>query len=458
MSSRRWEELFRDGLNHVQDAVIFVDAHRRIVYLNQSGERLTGLPLDAARGKTCTDLLRDEDEPVSCDIDAILSGAEPRKAERTTLVRADGTRVPVEICIARAPHSPDAAPTFLVNIRDLSELGVDAGGGERVGLGNILSRSPLMARVFALIESIADIDVSVLIQGESGTGKELVALAIHERSLRKDGPFHAVNCGALTLELLDSELFGHEKGAFTGAIRQKPGRLEMAAGGTLFLDEVGDMPPALQVKLLRVLQERKFERVGGTQTLTMDARIIAATNVDLDLAVRTGRFRQDLFYRLNVVPMHLPPLRERPEDIELIAHHFLRRFSAKKGDGLRKRFSPDTKRILMGYAWPGNVRELINAIEYVVAVSPAEIIMPADLPDRVRHPRTLAPARAFTVPVPVPDENGGGDGRRSMLEQREAERILSALERHHYRRGEAASELGMSRTTLWRKMQKLGMA
>lgn len=245
---------------------------------------------------------------------------------------------------------------------------------------NMVGESPLIKQVFSLISKVAPTDSTVLIGGESGTGKELAARAIHQSSKRADKPFMAVNCAALAESLLESELFGHEKGAFTGAQTQKKGRLEIADGGTVFLDEIGELSPALQVKLLRVLQEREFERVGGTRTIKVDIRLIAATNKDLDEAIRQGAFRQDLYYRLNVVSLELPPLRRRPEDIPLLASYFAAKYADKcnrKVSGI----SPDAKARLLGYDWPGNVRELENAIERAVVLGTTEILLAEDLPE-----------------------------------------------------------------------------
>lgn len=236
---------------------------------------------------------------------------------------------------------------------------------DRFTFGSMIGRSAAMQQVMALLEQIADTDASVLITGETGTGKEMVARALHQHSRRAHKPFIGVNCAALTESLLESELFGHEKGAFTGALAQKPGRFERADGGTLFLDEIGSMSPALQAKLLRVLQERHFERVGGTETISVDIRLIAATNTELKQAIKDGLFREDLYYRLNVIPVHLPPLRERAGDIPLLAQHFVEKHTER----LRKpapELSPAAAELLMARNWPGNVRELENVIERAV--------------------------------------------------------------------------------------------
>jgi transcriptional regulator with GAF, ATPase, and Fis domain len=310
-----------------------------------------------------------------------------------------------------------------------------------------------MARIFALISNLEQSEATVLLTGESGTGKEVVARAIHSHSPRRNGPFVAVSCGALPGELLESELFGHVRGAFTGAVRDRVGRFELALGGTLFLDEIGDLPLHLQVKLLRVLQERAFERVGDSRTRSADTRIIAATNIDLGRAVAGGQFREDLYYRLRVVPIEIPPLRERVEDIEPLARSILTRVAERQHRALR--FSPSAIRTLVQYSWPGNVRELENAIEYAVAIAQSETILPENLPIRggvnLVHPTRPTPAQV-TEPVTAAAEPAtpeGSEGERTEL--------LRTLEASHWKRAEAARRLGVSRTTLWRKMRELGI-
>jgi len=247
---------------------------------------------------------------------------------------------------------------------------------------NIVGESPLLQRVFQLISKVAPADSTVLISGESGTGKELAARAIHRNSKRAEKPFIAVNCAALAESLLESELFGHEKGAFTGALVQKKGRLEIADSGTIFLDEIGDLSPALQTKLLRVLQEREFERVGGNRTVKIDVRVIAATNRNLETAIAQGEFRQDLYFRLNVVELKMPPLRERVEDIPLLANYFARKYADKCNRRIAG-ISPEAKKLLMSYDWPGNVRELENAIERAAVLGTTDRILADDLPEAV---------------------------------------------------------------------------
>lgn len=307
----------------------------------------------------------------------------------------------------------------------------------------LVARSLPMMRIVHLVESLHRSDATVFITGESGTGKEVIARALHAQSTHGAGPFVPVNCAALPGELLESELFGHVRGAFTGAVKDRVGRLEMAFGGTLFLDEAAEIPPGVQVKLLRVLQERVFERVGESTPRRLGARIIAATNADVHDAILQGKLREDFYYRLRVVPIHIPPLRERPVDIELIAQHLLARIGGREGRALR--LSPDTLSVLEAFPWPGNVRELENALEYAVAVCRSQTIHFEDLPIEVQAARR-APAEPLPA-QPVAEEPAEAGG--------EAQRIRKALERNMWNRSKTARELGMSRSTLWHKMRDL---
>ncbi len=320
---------------------------------------------------------------------------------------------------------------------------------------NIVGTSPAIQDVFRMVEKVAQADSTVLIIGESGTGKELIAHAIHYACERRNNkPFIPVNCAAIPEELLESELFGHEKGAFTHAIRTRIGRFELANKGTIFLDEIGEMSPALQVKLLRVLQERQFERVGGIKTIKVDIRVIAATNIDLEEAVSQGRFREDLYYRLNVIPLHVPPLRDRPSDIPLLAHHFLKKCSSGRTtrvEGIKE----DVIKCLTAYDWPGNVRELENIIERMVILANGPMITIRDLPEMVlksagRFPGAENPA----VVGALPEE---GYSLNSAVELLEKSLILQALERTGWVKNQAAKLLQMNRTTLIEKMKKQGI-
>jgi DNA-binding NtrC family response regulator len=305
----------------------------------------------------------------------------------------------------------------------------------------MIGRSEVMRAIFRNIERIAKSDATVLATGESGTGKELVARAIHDLSSRAEGPFIAVNCGAIPRELIESELFGHEKGSFTGATERRIGRIESAHGGTLFLDEIGELDPAVQVKLLRALQERSFERVGSSTTISVDVRIVTATNRDLAKAVADGQFREDLFYRVNVVPVQLPPLRERREDIRLLAESFLAR------SGSNKKLTPAALGALEGYGWPGNVRELENAIEHGLALCDGDRIDQKDLPISVGRTGQAEALR-----------EQWRQGERSFEDtviRFETEILREALESHHWNQTRTANALGITRRVLKLKMDKL---
>jgi len=317
---------------------------------------------------------------------------------------------------------------------------------ERYGLEGLVGKSPQMLKIYDLIETVSQTDTTVLIHGESGTGKELVANAIHLRSPRKSGPFIKVNCAALPESLLESELFGHEKGAFTGAIKQRKGRFEMADGGTLFLDEIGDISPGVQVKLLRVLQERQFERVGGNETLSVDVRLICATQKDLKEEIRKGNFREDLYYRLNVVPIILPPLRERREDILLLADHFLSKFFKKMGKEISG-LSDEAKTLLLKYPFPGNIRELENMLERAIALIKGKVIQADDLPEEVcGHPIAVHD---------VCEKIHGSKPLANATKLFEKKYIQSVLEKTKGKKGQAADILGISRKTLWEKIKEL---
>jgi DNA-binding NtrC family response regulator len=314
---------------------------------------------------------------------------------------------------------------------------------DKFGIENLVGNSAAMRQLFEVIRQAAPTQATVLIQGESGTGKELVAHAIHRLSTRSKGPFVAVHCAALSPTLLESELFGHEKGAFTGAAYQRRGRFEMADGGTLLLDEVSEIDASAQVKLLRVLEERSFERVGGAQLVEVDIRLVAATNRDLRALVAAGKFREDLFFRLDVVSIQLPPLRERLEDIPLLCSHFLEEFKRRNNkamDGM----TPDALNLLAAYHWPGNVRELRNTIEKMVVLSRSPRLTARDVPANIRDQVRIVPTgRPVTVPA------------GSTLENMERDMIRSALRRNRESRTLAAKELGISRRTLHRKIREM---
>jgi len=355
------------------------------------------------------------------------------------IVRSDGSRIPISVSTAllrdEAGDVIGGAETF----RDLSveeELRRELHG--RYSFEDMISKNHELQRIFNTLPDVAESESTVLIIGESGTGKELMARAIHNLSPRSGGPLVVVNCGALPDTLLESELFGHKAGAFTDAKRDRAGRFALADGGTIFLDEIGDVSTALQARLLRVLQDGSYEPLGATKTEHADVRVVAATNKDIAAMVETGEFRNDLYYRINVITIEIPPLRERREDIPLLIEHFLDRFNRLKGKDV-KGVSPDALQILMRHDYPGNVRELENAIEHAFAVCRGSRIRSDHLPPR------LLPA------------GGAGLGLPASLDEAEADFLMRALASHGWNRAATARDLGIHKTTLWRKMKRLGI-
>lgn len=315
---------------------------------------------------------------------------------------------------------------------------------------NIVGQSEAITGVLELIERVSDSDSTVLIQGESGTGKELVAKAIHYNSPRAEKPFIPINCGAIPAELLESELFGHVKGAFTGAVANRAGRFELASDGTLFLDEIGDMSPNLQVKILRALQERKFEPVGSAKTIESNVRIIAATNVDLDAAVEDGSFREDLFYRLNVIPIRIPALRERKSDIPLLFHYFMEEFNRSRSRNLQG-ITQDALQFLVHYSWPGNIRELENLVERLAILKGSGVVDVMDLPEKYRRTQDM-PLNINQIEIP-----DNGMDFNTAVDNYENALIMQALQKTGWNRNQAALLLKLNRTTLVEKIKKKGL-
>jgi transcriptional regulator with GAF, ATPase, and Fis domain len=439
-----------------------LDGGFRIRYASELIDTLLG-PGSASRlrGTSIESILGTEMFGVDGPLRRALLAGEKREGWRAVLQAEGGPSRLMSVSAAPLQHDrfgvcdPDAR--YLVVMRPADEATVEA-SGPISGFG-LIARSQAMSRVFRLIDTLQHSESTVLITGDSGTGKEVMARIIHAHSPRKSGPFVAVNAAALPGELLESELFGHVRGAFTGAVRDRVGRFESASDGTLFLDEVGDLPLHLQVKLLRVLQEHTYERVGDSQSRHTNARIIAATNRNLQRAVADGLFREDLYYRLRVIPIEVPPLRRRREDIEPIARLLLARAGARTGRALR--LSPEVVRVLLSHNWPGNVRELENALEFAATVCQGQTLQPEDLPpeilegaaaiaDEVRplEPRNAPASRPSQGPVL-------GNGHVSSGEQGS---LVRALEEHRWNRIETAKALGMSRSTLWRRMRELGLA
>ena len=429
-------------LNSITDGVFTIGEDWRVLSFNRAAERITGTTMDEAIGMYCRDIFGSDACLESCPLKRTLDTGEPLYDVEIGIVAKDGRKIPVGVSTALLYDVDGAVIGGVETFRDLSRVKELTKALEgRYSFHNLIGKSKPMQELYDLLENVAESDSTVLIQGESGTGKELVARAIHYNGPRKDRPFVGINCAALPEPLLESELFGHEKGAFTGAVRRKPGRFELAEGGTLFLDELADMSPVLQAKLLRVLDQRAFERVGGTESIHVDVRIIAATNRNLIRAVEDGAFRQDLFYRLNVVSIVLPPLSERREDIPLLVDHFIHTFNAKTGKSIQS-ISQEAMRMLMDYAWPGNVRELENAIEHAFVQCAGGLLSVGHLSRNLRPEPAMADA-ALEGGDPL------GESEKALLR-----RVLQNVGGH---RGKAAETLGISRPTLWRKMKKHGL-
>ncbi len=376
-------------LDNLKEGIIAHDMNRRIFFFNQEAERITGYRREEILGRDCHEAFGtpfcgercsfcDEDHPVSDINEYTVNAPEKNGASRR-----------VEVSVVTMTDESGEPFGVLTSLRDITDLFCLAIRAEQLtSYGNIIGKDSQMLQVFQQIRDVSDYDYPVHIYGETGTGKELVASAIHNESRRSGAPFVPINCGALPEGLLESELFGHVKGAFTGAIREKKGRFELADGGTIFLDEVVEMSKPTQVKLLRFLQEGQFEKVGGEKTIAVNVRVISATNQDLMQAVRQGRFRDDLYYRLNVIPIRIPPLRERPTDIPLLVEHFLKQSEVQYG----KKPPTIARQALSGmldYRWPGNVRELQNAIQYAIVKSNAGVIRAGDLPMELRPQDTV---------------------------------------------------------------------
>ena len=431
-------------LESISDGVFTVDSEWRVTSFNRAAEQITGVPRREAIGRRCGDVLRSSLCGPECALQRTLKSGRPIIGKSAYIVNAAGARIPVSLSTAVLKDARGRIVGGAEVFRDLSELEILRQELEgRFHAGELTSRSPLMQRLFEVLPVIAASPSTVLIQGETGTGKELVARTLHAMSPRKDGPFVAVHCGALPDTLLESELFGYKAGAFTDARKDKPGRFALAKGGTLFLDEIGETSPALQVRLLRVLQERVYEPLGATKPERADVRVIVATNRDLLARCREGAFREDLYYRINVVRVELPPLRRRAEDVPLLAEQFIARFNRLQGRRVSG-LAPEALSLLMAYDWPGNVRELENAIERAFVLCPSGRIGVEHLPETITGARTGSPA---------PEGAGLRDVRKAI----DAQAIRAALERNGGSRVAAARELGIHKTTLFRKINALGL-
>ena len=441
---RRERIKIRTILDNIPSGVYTVDQEMNLLSFNRSLERITGFRSEEVLGKKCMEVFRSDFCEAGCPLKRSMRTGETLRGIEVNLRAKDGSVVPIASSTALLRDEDGRPIGGICSFRDLREVhAVPASQGQVRDFLGMVSKNHRMHEIFDLIETVAESDANVLIEGESGTGKELVARAIHRLSGRGEKPFLGVNCASLNENLMESELFGHIRGAFTGAVKDRMGRFEMAEGGTLFLDEVSEIGPHLQAKLLRVVQEREYQRVGETRARKADVRILSATNRRLKDLLAGGSFRDDLYYRLNVVSIIPPPLRDRKEDIPVLVDFFLDRSRDHRG-GLRRSFSPLAMRVLLEYSWPGNVRELENAVERARICSRGEVIEESALPAEIRR--------------------GGGTTHRGARpagqgpDEPKAETIREALSRCRGNREEAALLLGISRVTLWRRMKRLGVS
>jgi transcriptional regulator with PAS, ATPase and Fis domain len=431
-----------DALDALGDAVLVLDRELRVIAATKEAERVLGfhVPARAAAAK----LLCGEapERPVA---EALAEG----RAVSAKIVRPGrrGEEKIIEVRATPLGREAGAQPSgFLLELGEAAVPGEEEGGA--VHFFGLWTRDPGMRAVLSIVEKAARSEVTVLLRGETGTGKELLARAIHQLSPRSEGPFHAINCAALSPALLESELFGHVRGAFTGAVRDAPGHFRLASGGTLFLDEIAEMPLDLQAKLLRVIQSRAVSPVGGSESIPVDVRIVSATHRSLRAEVQAGKFRADLMYRLRVVPIFIPALRERRDDVLLLAEKTIQRLNARAMGREIRRIARPAEEALLAYGWPGNVRELENAIEYAYVIGEGPMLEVHQLPPEIAAPGTTASSPAVNKPPRIGEHQPGGA---------EAARIARALERASGSRTRAAQLLGMSRVTLWRKMRALGL-
>ncbi|MBI5192396.1 MAG: sigma 54-interacting transcriptional regulator [Nitrospirae bacterium] len=429
-------------LNCISDGVLTIDLKGNIEYVNKAMQELLGYPEEVLLGNRCEKFIQSN---ICASDDCILRRSLAQKEKisnyESFVVNKEGRRVPVNINTDILYDDTGNMIGIVEVFRDIAQLKeLKERLTDLFQFENIITKDRRMKEILSILPSVAQSKSTVLIQGESGTGKELIAKAIHNNSLRKDKPFVAVNCAAIPDTLIESELFGHVKGAFTGAHQDRVGRFELADNGTIFLDEIGDMSFPTQAKLLRVIQEEKFERVGGSKTIILDVRIIAATNKNLLKEVRDGTFREDLYYRLSVFPITLPPLRDRSEDIPILLTHYIEKFNKEMKKNINN-ISPQAMKVLLNYFYPGNIRELRNIIEHAFVCSLGNTIMPEHLPSELVHE---------TKKLDISPDGAS-------LNNVEKEWILKVLDKSGWKYQAAARELGISRTTLWRKVKIYGL-
>ena len=437
MDKISFDEMNKIILDSVTEGVFTVSPDWRITSFNRAAEEVTGFPRVHAVGRYCWEVFRASICETECALRQTLDTGSPLMNKAIYIVNAAGKKIPISICTGVLRDAQKKVIGGVETFRDLSlveELRKELSG--RYTFADIISKNHLMQQIFNILPDIAESESTVLIEGPTGSGKELVARAIHNLSHRRENPLVAVNCAAFPDTLLESELFGYEAGAFTDARKSKPGRFARARGGTILLDEIGDITPALQVKLLRVLQEREYEPLGATRPVKSDVRILAATNKNLSALAEQGLFRKDLYYRINVMKLTLPPLNRRKEDIPLLVDHFINRFNILRGKDISA-ISEEALAILMQHEFPGNVRELENIIEHAFILCKSGLIKTGHLP-----------AHLQAVKIPLALEG-------CTLVEMESRVIYEALVRNNWKRTATARDLGINKSTLWRKLKQL---
>jgi PAS domain S-box-containing protein len=434
-------------LDSIADGVFTVDSDWKITSFNRAAEKITGIKKGEAIGRFCWEVFKASICEKGCSLKRTMETGHPIINQHIFIVNSIGDRIPISISTALLKDNNGNIIGGVETFRDLSvEEQLRRELAEQHTFFGIISKNREMQRLFEMLELVSGNDTTVLLEGESGTGKELFARAIHSLSHRKNGPIITVNCGALPDTLLESELFGYKAGAFTDAKKDKPGRFAQAENGTLFLDEIGDISPMLQMRLLRVLQEKVYEPLGSTKSEKADVRIVAATNKNLEELVQQGLFREDLYYRINIVTLFLPPLRERKEDIPLLFEHFLRRLNSMRGKEIQG-ISPKAMNLLMSYDFPGNIRELENIVEYATVVCKNYLIRRVHLPETLQQKigqRKILASEKITESEPS-------------LEAVEKDIIYRTLRKNNWSRKLTAAQMGIHPTTLWRKMKRLNL-
>ena len=430
-------------LNSINEGVLILDKEMVVTFINRAAEKITGFTSQEAIGKQCFEIFRTDICQTGCPQIRALETGEPITDYRGKFINKRGEEVVVNSSIAPILNNDGTITATVEIFRDMSEVeALRTVIMKKYQLGDIISKNPLMEEIFEILPDVAESDSAVLLQGASGTGKGLLATTIHHLSNRKDKPFIKINCGAIPDSLLESEIFGYVKGAFTDAKKDKPGRFSLADRGTLLLDEIGDTSPSFQVKLLRVLEEKEFFPLGSSKLIRVDVRIIAASNKNIEKLVKSGEFREDLYYRLNILKIFLPPLKDRKEDIPLLVEKFIARFNTLKGKRIIS-VSNESLGYLMNYDFPGNIRELENIIEHAYVLCKGTVIeaknLPTDFLEKINNIRSHQPSI-------------------SPIQTSESRTIQRSLRKHRGSRKMVAEELGMSRSTLWRKIKKYHLA